>query len=162
MDATTPVGAAPRDGRTLQDVDIQKDGSFIAANWDEFQDPESGVTKYEWCAGTRTGVCDIISKIDIGVLTVVGQQIIPPVASGIKIFVTLSAYNGAGGATTVYSDGVLVDETPPEVNKVTIYFPPYFTGDSHSERFYLHLLVHCTFHFLCQVRKLRAEDGSTI
>ena len=120
VDATAPVGVAPRDGKTLQDVDLQKDGSFISANWNEFQDPESGVTKYEWCAGTKPGVCDVVSKMDAGSRTVVGQQIIPPVASGIKIFVTLMISNGAGGTTTVYSDGVLVDETAPEVAKVWI------------------------------------------
>ena len=118
VDATSPVGAPPRDGQILQDIDLQRDGSFISANWDEFRDPESGVTKYEWCAGTRVDVCDVISRSDVGDRISVGQQITPPVASGMKVFITLSVFNGAGAVTTVYSDGVLVDDTPPEITKV--------------------------------------------
>ena len=119
VDSTPPVAGRVRDGQTLEDIDFQAGGTFIYANWDEFQDEESGVTRYAWCAGTLKGTCDIIPEMDVSEHTAYGQQIRPSLATGMAVFVTVSAYNGAGAVTRVSSDGVIVDSTPPDISKVT-------------------------------------------
>ena len=119
VDSTPPVAGKVRDGKTLADIDFQAGGAFIYANWDEFQDVESEVTRYAWCAGTIKGTCDIIPETDVGEHTAFGQQIRPSLASGMAVFVTVSAYNGAGAVTRRSSDGVIVDSTPPDISKVT-------------------------------------------
>ena len=119
VDSTPPVGGKVRDGRTLADIDFQAGDTYIYANWDEFQDVESDVTRYAWCAGTRKGTCDIIPETNVGDRTSVGQQIRPSLTTGMAVFVTVSAYNGAGAITRVSSDGFKVDSTPPDASKVT-------------------------------------------
>ena len=119
VDSTPPQGGEVRDGRTLADIDYQAGDTYIYANWDEFQDVESDVTRYAWCAGTRKGTCDVIPETNVGDRTSVGQQIRPSLTTGMAVFVTVSAYNGAGAITRVSSDGFKVDSTPPAVSKVT-------------------------------------------
>ena len=124
VDSTPPVGGEVRDGQTLADIDYQASGAHIYANWDEFQDIESEVTRYAWCAGTGKGICDIIPETDIGDRTSVGQQVRPSLTTGMAVFVTVSAYNGAGAVTRVSSDGVKVDSTAPVISKVIIHCLP--------------------------------------
>lgn len=118
VDSTPPVGGEVRDGKTLVDVDFQAGDTYIFANWDEFEDVESVVTRYAWCAGTQQGNCDIIPETDVGDRTSIGQQIRPSLTTGLAVFVTVSAYNGAGAVTRISSDGVKVDTTPPVISKV--------------------------------------------
>ena len=125
VDNTPPVGGSIRDGRTLTDIDYQADDIYLYANWDEFQDEQSDITRYAWCAGTRKGTCDIIPETDVGERTSVGQQIRPPLATGMAVFVTVSAYNGAGSVTRLSSNGVKVDSTAPVISKVRK--PAYLT-----------------------------------
>ena len=119
VDSTTPLGGEVRDGQTLSDLNYQSDNTFIYANWDEFQDSESDVVKYSWCAGTGKGICDIIVETDVGDRTSVGQQIYPPLATGMTAYVTVSAYNGAGAVTRKSSDGIRVDNTAPVISNVS-------------------------------------------
>lgn len=118
VDSTPPRGGEVRDGRTLMDIDFQAGDTYIYANWDEFQDVESDITRYAWCAGTRKATCDIVPETDVGYRTSVGRQIRPSLATGMAVFVTVSAYNGAGAITRLSSDGFKVDSTPPVVYKV--------------------------------------------
>ena len=118
VDSTPPVGGEVRDGQTLIDIDFKAGDTYMYANWDEFQDVESEVTRYAWCAGTKQGTCDIIPETDVGERISVGQQIRPPLTLGIVVFVTVSAYNGAGAVIRVSSDGFKVDTTPPVISKV--------------------------------------------
>ena len=118
VDSTPPRGGEVRDGRTLVDIDFQAGDTYIYANWDEFQDVESDITRYAWCAGTRKATCDIVPETDVGYRTSVGQQIRPSLATGMAVFVTVSAYNGAGSISRLSSDGFKVDSTPPVVSKV--------------------------------------------
>lgn len=118
VDSTPPVSGSVRDGQTVVDIDFQADDTFIYANWDEFQDLESDIMKYMWCVGTDKGSCDIIPETDVGDRTSVGQQIRPAIATGMVVFVTVSAYNGAGSVTRESTDGVKVDSTAPVISEV--------------------------------------------
>ena len=118
VDRTPPLGGKVRDGQTLMDIDYQAADMVISANWDEFQDEESDVTGYTWCAGTRKGVCDVISKTNVGDRTSASQQILTPLPKGISIFVTVSTVNNAGAPTKVSSDGFICDDTAPILSEV--------------------------------------------
>ena len=124
VDSTPPVEGKVRDGKTFEDIDFQASGAFIYANWDGFQDIESEITRYTWCAGTRKGSCDIIPVTDVADSTSAGQQIYPSLGTEMGVFVTVSAYNGAGAVTRVTSDGFKVDGTTPVIAEVTHYKKP--------------------------------------
>lgn len=118
VDSTPAVGGKVRDGQTLMDIDYQAGDTFIYANWDEFQDEESDVTGYTWCAGTGKGICDIISETSVGDRTSASLQILTPLPRGISIFVTVSTFNNAGVSTRVSSDGFMYDNTAPILSEV--------------------------------------------
>ena len=118
VDSTPPIKGVVRDGQTLADIDYQADDTYIYANWDKFQDDESDVTSYTWCAGTGKGICDIVPETDVGDYTSASQQILPPLSRGIEIFVTVNTFNGAGASTSSSSDGFKVDNTAPVLSKV--------------------------------------------
>lgn len=60
------------------------------------------------------GACDVVNEtqIDPG-STSVQKVLTKPIMTGKKCFVTIKATNGAGVTTSVTSDGVMVDDTPP-------------------------------------------------
>ena len=118
LDATPPRGKEARDGRTLVDLDLQPGDNFISANWNEFEDPESGIVKYTWCAGTKQGSCDVIPETGVGDSTTAGQQVFPALTAGTVVFVTVKAHNGAGATTQLFTDGVKVDSTAPSIRQV--------------------------------------------
>lgn len=119
MDTTPPLEARVRDGETSQDIDIQWDDSIIAANWDEFSDPESDIIKYLWCAGTQTGVCDVVPQTDVGKSLRVQKAMSPTMPSGLTVYITVIAVNGAGAESQGYSDGMTIDTTPPLATKAS-------------------------------------------
>lgn len=118
VDITPAVGGQVRDGQTLVDIDYQAADTFISANWDAFEDKESDVTGYTWCAGTRKGVCDVISETSVGDHISASQQILIPLPREISIFVTVSTFNNAGVSTRVSSDGFIYDDTSPILSEV--------------------------------------------
>ena len=119
VDSTPAVRGEVRDGQALADIDYQADDTYIYANWDNFQDEESDVTEYTWCAGTGKGICDIVPETNVGDRTSAKQQIEPALPEGIEIFVTVSTFNNAGASTTSSSDGFKVDKSVPILSKVT-------------------------------------------
>ncbi|XP_015767122.1 PREDICTED: uncharacterized protein LOC107345883, partial [Acropora digitifera] len=120
VDTTAPIPgtALVRDGKTSTDIDFQADDTYIYANWDDFVDEESDISKYTWCVGSAKGTCDIITETDAGDRKSIGQQISPALATGIVVFVTVGVYNGAGAVTRESSDGVRVDSTAPILSQV--------------------------------------------
>ena len=118
VDSTPPVGGGVRDGESSVDMDVQWDDSFIAGNWDEFTDPESDVTNYQWCAGTTKGVCDVVAETDVGISTRGRKFLSPSLLSGLAVYITVTAVNGAGAKAKVYSDGLTIDTTPPVITTV--------------------------------------------
>ncbi len=113
VDLTSPEGGS------LSDGDVTVYDSYVSANWNEFHDPESGVLKYVICAGTIKGSCDILPLTAVNRGLAVLLQVNPAISSGTVVYLTLRVYNHAGGMIEVYSDGVLVDTTPPDLGKVS-------------------------------------------
>ena len=119
VDLTSPKGGSLNDGED-SDIDVTLYDSYVSANWNEFNDPESGILKYVICAGTMQGSCDILPMTTVNSGLTVRLQVKPSVSSGTVVYSTLRVYNQAGGVTDVYSDGVLVDSTPPDLGKVSL------------------------------------------
>ena len=119
IDLTSPISNILRDGEN-SDEDISHHNSFISVNWDEIHDPESGISKYVVCAGTVIGGCDLVSPTTVSDRVAAKLNVSPAISSGTVVYATLWAYNNAGTATEIYSDGVLFDSTPPETGKVNI------------------------------------------
>lgn len=67
-----------------------------------------------WCAGLSSGTCDLVNEIQLGQdNTFVSRLLTEPIMNGERYHVTVKATNGAGVTTSVTSDGVTVDDTPP-------------------------------------------------
>ena len=121
VDITPPIGSILRDGEDL-DIDFTIQDTFMSINWDEFYDPESGISKYVVCAGTIVGACDLVSATRVKHDLAEKISIRPAISSGTVVYSTLWVYNGAGVATEVHSNGVLVDTTPPGGGIVSTYY----------------------------------------
>ena len=119
VDLTPPIASYLRDGDDL-DTNVTVNDMFVSTNWDEFRDEESGILKYVVCAGTIVGACDLVSQTEMSRDLGAKLNVWPAISSGTVVYSTLWAYNNAGGVTKVYSDGMLVDNTPPNVDNVSI------------------------------------------
>lgn len=97
-----------------KDIDIQQSRTHIAAHWSAFEDLESDVIRVTWCAGSSPGVCDVVEQTQLTpTSTSVSKVLIEPIRNGQRYYITVIATNGAGVVTSLTSDGVTVDETPP-------------------------------------------------
>ena len=102
-----------------EDIDIQQSRTHIAAHWSAFEDLESDVRTVTWCAGSSAGVCDLVEETQLtSTSTSIRKVLIEPIKNGQRYYITVNATNGAGVVTSLTSDGVTVDETPPTSGKV--------------------------------------------
>ena len=108
------------DGTTEgKDIDIQQSRTRIAAYWGAFEDLESDVVGVTWCAGSSPGASDVVKETQLTpTSTSVREVLIEPIKNGQQFYVTVNATNGAGVVTSLTSDGVIVDETPPTSGSV--------------------------------------------
>ena len=121
VDLTPPIGGKLRDGNYL-DKNVTVQDIFVSMSWDEFNDPESGISKYVLCTGTIVGACDLVSRTTVNNGLAAKLNVCPAISSGTVVYSTLWTYNKAGGVTEIFSNGVLVDTTPPISGIVSIYF----------------------------------------
>ena len=67
-----------------------------------------------WCAGLSSGTCDLVNETQLGQeTTFVSRLLSEPIMNGERYYVSVKVTNGAGVTTSVTSDGVTVDDTPP-------------------------------------------------
>ena len=96
------------------DIDIQKSRTSIAAHWNAFEDLESDIIRVTWCAGSSPEACDLVEETQLtSTSTSVRKVLVEPIRNGQRYYITVNATNGAGVLTSLTSDGVTVDETPP-------------------------------------------------
>ena len=97
-----------------QDVDIQRSMTHISAHWSAFEDLESDVMQVMWCAGSSPGSCDLVAQSSLTpVSTSVHKVLTEPLKNGQRYFITVNATNSAGVTTSLTTDGMTVDDTPP-------------------------------------------------
>ncbi|CAH1242187.1 Hypp6494 [Branchiostoma lanceolatum] len=86
----------------------------LAAHWYGFTDPHSGLSHYEWRAGTTKGGDDIMSvkKLHLTDVAIATNVSLPEKTA---IYVTVTAYNHVGMAVETTSNGFIVDTSVPNI-----------------------------------------------
>ncbi|XP_063408922.1 uncharacterized protein LOC134692402 [Mytilus trossulus] len=114
IDNSPPNIGKVKDGADYIDIHYQFSRSYVAATWHGFNDPQSGLDKYTIRVGTTIGGSDIISQTEFPLTDiVVFPNIIKPISTNSRIYVTVRAYNKAGLYSEATSNGVLIDDSPP-------------------------------------------------
>ncbi|CAG2222618.1 unnamed protein product [Mytilus edulis] len=125
IDNSAPVAGKVQDGTGFIDTEYQSMTTYISAKWYGFDDPQSGLEKYVWMAGTTKGGTDIIPAT---VLHLTETAAIYNTSLGLplnqRIFVTVRAYNKVGLWSESTSNGFLVDTSAPVITKT-----PTFSAD---------------------------------
>ncbi|CAH1259274.1 ADGRL2 [Branchiostoma lanceolatum] len=114
IDNSPPSAGTVYDGVDDMDLSFQASRTFLGAHWFGFHDPHSGLSHYEWRAGTTPGGDDVYStsRLHLTEMAYV-SRVDPPLPIGQAVYVTIRAYNKAGLFVERSSNGVKVDDTPP-------------------------------------------------
>ncbi|XP_052220285.1 uncharacterized protein LOC127837360 isoform X3 [Dreissena polymorpha] len=119
LDRTAPTGGHVLDGiKGAGEIDYQTDIYVISAYWKEFYDAESGLAFFKVGLGNDPYESDVRPLQDVGMMTEVSWN--GPFVPGQKYFVTVEACNNANLCTRRVSDGLIVDNSPPERGLVHI------------------------------------------
>ncbi|KAK3722794.1 hypothetical protein QZH41_007481 [Actinostola sp. cb2023] len=89
----------------------------VAGHWETISDPESGVSKSRYCLGSKPYGCQIKGVTDISnqtTFTCKDCKINP----GEQVYITVQVSNSAGLSTTMTSNGMLMDASPPVMSNV--------------------------------------------
>ncbi|XP_072033178.1 uncharacterized protein [Amphiura filiformis] len=108
---------------SVKDYDWATLISPICAAWEGFHDPHSSVVGYSWRLGLCKGCSDVLTQQYVGITNSTCAnhvQVIP----GFTYYATVTACNAADLCTSVTSDGITFDDSPPAIGKVY---------DGHSE-----------------------------
>ena len=94
----------------------------VASHWWGFQDPHSGLSHYEWRAGTTPGSEDILAstRIELAEDALTFLPATQAIPEGAPVYITVRAYNQLGMWTEATSNGFQVDSSPPVVVKATV------------------------------------------
>ncbi|KAI8507103.1 hypothetical protein Bbelb_155420, partial [Branchiostoma belcheri] len=113
-DTSPPVSGRVMDGALGSDVNYQATSNTLAAHWYGFTDPHSGLSHYEWRAGTTKGGEDILSvrKLHLTDVAIATNVSLP---ENTAVYVTVTAYNRVGLAVETSSNGFIVDTSAPTV-----------------------------------------------
>ncbi|XP_019617771.1 PREDICTED: uncharacterized protein LOC109465072 [Branchiostoma belcheri] len=114
IDNSPPVAGIVYDGVDDMDLSFQASRTFLGAHWFGFYDPHSGLSHYEWRAGTTPGGDDVhfTSRLHLTEMAYI-SRVDPPLTIGQAVYVTIRAYNKAGLFVERSSNGVTADDTPP-------------------------------------------------
>ncbi|XP_052082956.1 uncharacterized protein LOC127720416 [Mytilus californianus] len=114
IDNSPPNSGKVKDGADYKDINYQSLKYYVAATWQGFNDPQSGLDKYSVRIGTNAGGNDIVSDRDVPLTDII---VFPNTSTEIptetRIYITVRAYNKAGLYSEATSNGFLVDDTPP-------------------------------------------------
>ncbi|XP_078575732.1 uncharacterized protein LOC144861635 [Branchiostoma floridae x Branchiostoma japonicum] len=111
MEASPPLPGFVHDGGQ-QDIDYQHDLSTIFVTWGGFREPHTDIAEYSWMVGTCSGCDDVMEVQHVGLMTDTSATDLN-LQPGVKYIVTVTACNTADLCTTVSSDGVVPDTSPP-------------------------------------------------
>ena len=118
VDLTAPNAGLVHDGSSpLSDVEYQSSATLVEAVWTPFQDQESGIVKYRWALGTTYDNANAMNFTDVRRITS-GKAENVLLSHGVRYYVTVEATNGAGIMSRGWSNGFVVDVTPPQLTEV--------------------------------------------
>ncbi|XP_063399976.1 uncharacterized protein LOC134684607 [Mytilus trossulus] len=125
IDNSPPKAGSVQDGTGYLDIQYQSLRSYISAKWYGFQDPQSGIEKYVWRAGTTKGGDDVMAPVELHITQVAAVPNLSPLLPVEKtIYITVRVYNRAGLWSEASSNGFKVDDTVPVITGPT--FPQNF------------------------------------
>lgn len=90
---------------------------YLTSRWEEYEDQESGMVKYDWCVGTAKASCDVVSVRSVGMRTR-GAAIVNRLRLGTKLFSTVYAENGAKLRRRIVSDPCTIITIAPKLAEV--------------------------------------------
>ena len=90
---------------------------LLSADWEEYEDQESNLQRYEWCVGTTAAECDVWPLTSTGV-NHKAAAIVNRVASGTGLFATVYAANGVGLKARLVSNKCTVISVSPKLAEV--------------------------------------------
>ena len=103
------------------DSDFQSDTHSLTLAWEPFEDAGSGVASVAYCLGTSQFCCDLRDwaptasvKASVDCATLSNLTITP----GTIVFATMAAVNHVGLVSMIASDGVLLDDRLPVIDRV--------------------------------------------
>jgi hypothetical protein len=116
------AGAEIREVVPERDVDVDEtmDASTLAFAWSGvFRDDGLGLQYYEWMLGSVPGASDLggPTRVEPGTTFAVVTNL--SLRPGHRYYATVRTTNAAGLSTFRFSDGMVVDLTPPEVGTVS-------------------------------------------
>ncbi|KAK3581574.1 hypothetical protein CHS0354_031921 [Potamilus streckersoni] len=119
VEASPPIMGHVYDGNSsladqlgVKDLDFQTDLKNLTVRWEGFYDPHSSITSYYISVGRCPQCEDIMTEQKIGIKSEVTILHLPLV-SGLTYYASITACNGADMCTTVMSDGITLDNSPP-------------------------------------------------
>ncbi|XP_021356985.1 uncharacterized protein LOC110452658 [Mizuhopecten yessoensis] len=123
VDLSPPVAGHVYDGKrdnqpsNMLDRDFQTDRSYIAAFWEGFHDPHSNIREYSVSIGTCRGCQEVLETQAVGITNefVLSMK---HLGVGLTYYTTVTACNTANLCSSVTSDGVILDNSPPTAGVV--------------------------------------------
>ena len=108
VDRTPPTGGRVSDSNMVtSDADYQGSTTTLCVSWDRFTDPHTGISLYQWNAGTSPGSDDTISQRNMTELEVMDRSACMSglsLSNGVTYYSTIVAYNGAETRLSVAVD----------------------------------------------------------
>lgn len=125
LDAIPPFAGVVVDGDApgARDVDYQASPSSIAAHWLDFADYQTGISDFLFAVGSEPELADVVPETSVGSGTLSHRVDGLELSNGAEYHVAITAVDEAGHRTTVVSDGVTVDYTPPAAEYVRDWNP---------------------------------------
>ncbi|XP_077997650.1 uncharacterized protein LOC144450798 isoform X2 [Glandiceps talaboti] len=115
VDSSPPIPGYVYDGKPSNDyvdLDYQSDASSLSARWEGFHDPHTDIISYTYSIGTCSGCDDTMETLNVGLHTEITRSDIK-LQPGVVYYWTVTCCNAADLCTTVTSDGIMVDNSPP-------------------------------------------------
>ncbi|CAH1250560.1 FAT1 [Branchiostoma lanceolatum] len=118
MDNTPPIAGNLFDGSQYgRDMNWTMEQNEVCANWKDFYDPESGISKYMWGVGSFPGGYDLVNLTKFtSRVHQTCMNLDEPLVHNSMYYNMLIAYHGGFKklSVTAVSNGARVDLTPPE------------------------------------------------
>ncbi|CAG2234222.1 unnamed protein product [Mytilus edulis] len=123
LDTTPPTPGHVYDGDkdkmtgSVKDIDYQTETKVLHAHWEGFHESHSTIKDYYVSIGTCPQCEDILGQQAIGIayeFTLENTHL----GTGLRYYTTVTACNTAEMCTTVTSDGVIIDNSPPTTGTV--------------------------------------------
>ena len=107
-----------KENQSISRVLFRCSEEHLMSSWDEFEDLDSGVVEYDWCVGTAKALCDVLPLGSVGIKTRVAA-IVHRLRSGLTLFSTVYAVNGAKLKKQLISDPCTVITVAPKLVEVS-------------------------------------------